>query len=99
VGRDAVFAAKGGRVFLADGATGRPRWTFRAREGLESSPVVSGGTVFVGAGDGRLYALDLRTGRQTWRYPTGGAITGSPAVSGGRLLIGSEDGTLYCFGG
>ena len=73
-------------------------WSFTAKRMVDSSPVIVGRRVFVGASDGRLYSLDLSSGAEIWRYEAGGGFTGSPAVAAGRLVIASDDGVVYCFG-
>ena len=35
---------------------------------VETSPVVSGNTVFATASDGIIYAIELATGKLRWRY-------------------------------
>ncbi len=70
---------------------------FTTRRLVDSSPVIAGKTVFVGASDGRLYALDLETGKEQWSYEAGGSFIGSPAVAHGRLVIANDDGIVFCF--
>jgi outer membrane protein assembly factor BamB len=62
---------------------------------VESSPVVTGGLVYVGSDDQSVYAFDELTGARVWSYRTGGMVQSSPAVSGGMLFVGSEDGNVY----
>lgn len=78
-----------------------PSWvfsTFAAGEPnqapINSTPVVSGGCVFVGSGGGFVYALDAGTGAIVWRTQLaasprgiGGAIVGSVAIDGNRVLV------------
>src|SRR5438132_5719617 len=64
-----------------------------------SSAAVSGGMVFVGAGDSVL-AFDSRGCGQAqcsplWATPTGGNVFSSPAVAAGVVYAGSEDHSLY----
>ena len=61
----------------------------------ESSPLVSGGLVYVGDWDGVVWALDARTGRTRWIFRADGRIKGSLALSGGRVFVGDYDGHLY----
>ncbi|MGB3082666.1 MAG: PQQ-binding-like beta-propeller repeat protein, partial [Candidatus Omnitrophota bacterium] len=62
---------------------------------VNSSPVVSGDTVYVGSEDGFLYALDKESGDLKWKFQTGSAVNSSPAVSGDTVYVGSEDGYVY----
>ncbi|HEY3378926.1 MAG TPA: PQQ-binding-like beta-propeller repeat protein, partial [Armatimonadota bacterium] len=97
-GAAAIFAAQSGKVFAVARDTGKPRWTFTAKSGVESSPVVAGDTIYFGSTDGTLYALNVTTGRKTWQFSAGAELKASPAVAAGRLVIGSGDGAIYCFG-
>jgi len=72
-------------------------WTYRTKGQVNSSPVISGSTVYVGSDEGNLYALDLASGRLKWRFAAGAEIKGSPAIGSSRLVIGSGDGAVYCF--
>ena len=44
------------------------KWTFKTKEGISSSPTVSGDTVFIASNDHHVYALDIRTGAVRWDY-------------------------------
>ncbi len=72
-----------------------PVWEFKCEDEVRSSPVVAGGTVYVGAYDNNLYALDAQSGNFRWKYPTEGGIASTPSVWKDRVLIGSEDQVLY----
>jgi outer membrane protein assembly factor BamB len=83
-----------GEVVALAAGTGRVRW--RRRIGAsETSPLLSGGRVYVGDWLGKVYALDARTGRIEWTFKTGGAVKGALARSGGRVFAGSYDGHVY----
>jgi outer membrane protein assembly factor BamB len=57
---------------------------------VESSPVVSDGTVFVGSSDAqRLNALDLRTGALQWSDWVEGSAWSAPALSDGEIVAGT----------
>ena len=47
-------------------------WRFPTAGDVISSPIVSGGIVYVGGGDGSLYAIDLASGKLRWRDSTWG---------------------------
>lgn len=98
--QDAVFHSNAARTGVFD-ASGAPefhgvKWTFRTKGPVLSSPVVSGGVVFVGSGDHNFYAVELATGALKWKFETGGRVSGSGAVSNGSVYFESYDGNLYC---
>jgi outer membrane protein assembly factor BamB len=83
-----MFRADAARtgVEAGPGPKGSPMRAWRVFTGgeLYSSPVIAGGTVYVGAKDGYLLALDAATGQEKWRFDLGGYIVrGTPAVSQG----------------
>ncbi len=45
------IGTNGGRLYAIDAASGAIRWTFRARNGLKSNPLIYGGLVIVGEGN------------------------------------------------
>lgn len=72
------------------------RWSYETADGLDSSPAVDDGSVYVAAANGDLLALDLATGKLRWKYVTGGSIgESSPAVGGGAVFIGDLGGTIH----
>ncbi|MFA5213787.1 MAG: PQQ-binding-like beta-propeller repeat protein, partial [Methanoregula sp.] len=82
----------------SDGGT-RPgnslKWNFTAGGDVHSSPVISGGVLYVGSSDGRLYALNASTGLEQWRYSFGAEVFSSPAVANGVVFVGTNDNNLY----
>jgi len=97
-GERVVMAGRDGIVRCVGAEDGSPLWTFKARDGVDSSPVIVDGRVLFGSDDGNLYAVSLKDGKETWRFEAGSPITASPAVGAGRLVIGTGDGAVYCFG-
>jgi outer membrane protein assembly factor BamB len=83
-----------GVLVALDAHTGRLRWRFLTAP-IESSPLVVGSLVVVGARNGYVYAVDLRTGDVRWRYKTSAAVKGSAAAADGVVYIGSYDGYVY----
>lgn len=60
-----------------------------------SSPVVDGGTVYVGSGDGHVYALAAADGRLRWKFDTGEVVHASPALARGMVVVGSWNSRLF----
>jgi len=63
---------------------------------VQSSPVVSGGYVYVRSDDKKIYCLNVKTGAKVWQYETEGLIYSSPTVSGDKVYVGSTDNKVYC---
>jgi outer membrane protein assembly factor BamB len=93
-----VFGDRTSQVQCLDRHTGRPLWTFKALDNVDSSPVICGDKVVVGSDDGRVYLLSLAKGEKLWSYELGKPIISSPAVSRGQVIIGCDDGIVYAFG-
>ncbi|HEV3117066.1 MAG TPA: PQQ-binding-like beta-propeller repeat protein, partial [Gemmataceae bacterium] len=80
---------RGCRFFCLDRDTGKELWHFETQSHTESSPCVSQGRVFFGAGDDGLYCLDVVTGKELWRFAEPLHIDADPLVVGDRLYCGS----------
>lgn len=88
-----VYAVSFDNLYALDAQTGTPKWSINtARESLKA-PVISGDTIFVGAGK-FLLALDRGTGQEKWRFEAGDEIT-APAVSEGTIYFWSADGFFH----
>ena len=61
----------------------------------ESTPLVVGRLVYVGAWDRRVYALFARTGAVAWSFRTDGEVNSSPAYSSGTVYVGTSGGSIY----
>lgn len=75
--------------------TGRVVWSRPDSAGSESSPIVSGDSVYYGDQAGTLFARDVRDGRLEWAYHASGAIKGGPALVDGVLYFGDYAGRAY----
>lgn len=82
-------------VYALDAATGRPRWHRAMPVGLDGTPLVAGGVLYLGAENGNLYALRASDGAPLWHFTTGQTIQAQPALAGGTVYVGSFDDTLY----
>ena len=72
------------------------RWSFQAKDSIESSAAIVAGAVYVGSMDGALYAVDLATGKLRWRYAASGPVQeSSPCVHNGVVYIGDLNGILH----
>ena len=79
-------------------ATGAKLWNYTTGSGIDSSPAVVGGVVYVGSEDDNVYALNAANGIPLWNYTTRGNVYSSPAIVNGVLYVGSFDGNVYALG-
>ena len=108
-----IFGTTDRGVVAVDRESLEVKWNFRTGRAMlytvpthidpgavvETSPVLSGDNVFIGASDGYLYALDRRTGLLRWSHCTGAPVLGTVAVSGNALYAVDFSGNVYCFVG
>jgi outer membrane protein assembly factor BamB len=79
------------------GPVGQPMlaWSVKAGAGISTSPVLGGGTLFIGSDDGNLYALDARTGADRWHLGLGAPAASAPVFGDGIVAIADSAGTVY----
>jgi outer membrane protein assembly factor BamB len=100
-----IFGSDDGNVYAMRASDGTPCWTFPSTGLLpfESSPTVSGQTVYIGSDDHSFYAIDINTGTWQWSFPAldivGFNVPPNAVVSGSTVYFGSEDKRLYAFEG
>ncbi len=74
-------------------------WKYQTGSGVESSPAIVDGIVYVGAlwngRNGFIYALNASTGSKIWSFATNSGVESSPAVVNGVVYIGSYLGPVY----
>ena len=105
VGNGVVYqGANNGYVYALNASTGSVIWQYAAvSSGVESSPAVIGGIVYVGylwdGHNGYVMALNATTGTLIWRFATNSGIESSPAIVNGTVYVGSYDGYLYALSG
>jgi outer membrane protein assembly factor BamB len=69
-------------------------WKFEAKDAIEGTAAIAGGTVYVGSMDENLYALDLADGRMKWKYKAG-PIKAPVSAHGGDVYVGDVDGVFH----
>jgi outer membrane protein assembly factor BamB len=87
-------AGADGFVVAWDADTGRELWRFKSSP-IESSPLLKGRRLFVGAWDHGVYALNARNGKRIWRFEADDQVNTSAAYWRGRIFIASDGGMLY----
>jgi len=96
-----LYFGSGNNVFAVDAATGKEKWRFRTRGGVQSSPAIAAdGTVYVGTvlPDGRVYALDGTTGAKRWEFPTGEDASSPTIAPDGAVYVGYAIGSYEIYG-
>jgi outer membrane protein assembly factor BamB len=108
IGEKIYFFSNDGKLYCLNKQDGKIIWQFKTFSGAlpdrrydwpdyyQSSPTVSNGLVYFGAGDGRVYALNAVSGQLRWSYQTGDVVHTTPAVENEKLVVGSFDGHMYC---
>jgi outer membrane protein assembly factor BamB len=91
-------------VYAADTATGTLAWKTRTTGGVNATPAVADGRVFVVSegettGEVRLAALDVSTGRSRWSYQQSrvALAPSSATVADGIVAVGFGDLTVRAF--
>lgn len=69
-------------------------WNYQIGAGVNSTPLVADGVLYVGSDDSFLYALDAFSGDLLWRLPVETMTTRSAAAAG-VVYVSSRDGNLY----
>lgn len=109
--KEIIFGSARNGLVALDRETLEPKWNFKTEDALvytspysrkasstiETSPILAGNTVFVGASDGRIYGIDKETGKASWQYATGAPVFGSVAASGNALVTTDFAGNVYVF--
>jgi serine/threonine-protein kinase len=75
-------------------ANPRLKWKHATGGPVRSSPVVFGGSVYIGAAEGVL-VLDAASGAPRWTHPVEGGVLSSACVADGLVYIGGNDGVFY----
>lgn len=72
------------------------RWSYEAKDSIESSAAIVDGYVYFGSMDGSLNAVSLSEGKLIWTFATEGPVQeSSPCVRNGTVFAGDLAGTLY----
>jgi outer membrane protein assembly factor BamB len=101
-----IFGSADGNVYAVRASDAKLCWTFPST-GLvpfDSSPTVSGQTVYIGSADDNMYAIDINTGLWQWSFPAtspigSNVVAPNPVVSGSTLYFGTNgpENRLYAF--
>ena len=92
---DTMYIGASDELLAIDLASRAVRWRFRIGPGVISTPVATGGVVYVAGGidadtEHAVIALDADSGLERWRFETD---------DGGQVLVGAvADGSVYALG-
>lgn len=109
--KEIIFGSVRDGLVALDNETFEIKWNFKTADALvytspysrktsstiETSPILAGDIVFVGASDGTFYGVNKNTGKAVWQYSTGAPIFGSLAASGNALVATDFAGNVYVF--
>jgi outer membrane protein assembly factor BamB len=86
-----------GMLHAVDIKTGKPRWTYKAEDGFETTPLVAGGRVFIGDLGGVFHAVNAADGKKAWTAETLSSIHSSANLAGdGQVVFGNDGAEIYC---
>lgn len=88
---------RSGCFFLEAGTENGPaaRWRFQMTGGSKTTPLVTGGRVYVGSNDSYLYAVNEKSGKLAWKYKADGEIVGSPSLYKNTIVFGDLQGSVH----
>lgn len=89
-----LFGNVAGDLYALERATGKLVHHFSAAYGFNSTPLVSGDSVFAASLDKNLYCLDLDTFKEKWHWYGGARIFASPVAVNDSIFIGTNTGRL-----
>jgi outer membrane protein assembly factor BamB len=91
-----LFTVTGGTLAATDALQGTASWTFAGDGRLATSPLVAGGTVYMGSSEGNLFAVREDSGALVWSENTGLPLqTIEGFVSPPRVAFAAGDGLLF----
>jgi eukaryotic-like serine/threonine-protein kinase len=100
---DTVYFTTGfGTLSAIDGLNGKIAWNSAVPD-ASITPVVEGGTVYVGTATGMLYAVNTQTGDPRWSFTAGKDSDGHPGAiesigASGDIVYVESDSTEYALG-
>lgn len=92
-----IYATDCGSVYSIN-QDGTVDWSYDGGySGIQSSPTVANGNVYLGAQDDRIMAINADSGTLNWEWTTGEStnVDTTPTVADGRVYFGATSGTLY----
>ena len=111
--KEIIFGTSDNGILALDRQTYEEKWHFKTRNAIissapytgnlpatvETSALLVGNTVLMGASDGFVYAIDRNNGSLQWRHFVGAPVFASMAVSGNTVFAADFSGNVYAFSG
>jgi PQQ-like domain len=92
---DTVYVSGGNIFYALDRTTGAFLWSVDAGASIENaSPLLVGGTAYVGSAAGDVLAIDLATHAESWRRNVGSPVRYQLASSKKLLIVVTDDALL-----
>lgn len=88
-----------GILYAIDAASGKEQWRFETVGGIEASPMILNGIIYVssyGSETGHIYAIDAADGAERWRVRTRSNVVAN-AAGNGMVYVVTDDGYLQAF--
>ena len=106
-----VFGTSASGLVALDRETLEPVWQVKTGEALvytapytrqpaatvETSPVLAGNVIYVGASDGKVYGVNKDSGEIVWQFNAGAPVFSSVAISGNTLIVADFSGNVCAF--
>lgn len=106
-----VFGTSGSGLVALDRETLELKWQVNTGEALvytapytrqpaatiETSPVLAGNVIYVGASDGKVYGVNKDSGEIVWQFNAGAPVFSSVAISGNMLVVADFSGNVCAF--
>ena len=86
-----------GFLFALDSSDGTLAWRTQLDNGVNGSPSVGGGVVYVGDEGGSIYGFDALSGEERCGFTidSGVEIVSTPVIAGGTMFVTTRNGVLY----
>jgi outer membrane protein assembly factor BamB len=98
VGSVLVVPDESGALRALDRETGDRLWDAPVEGALNTRPLITQGSVFVGNADGRVHRFDPDDGGEAWSVDLGATVSADPVLLGDLLVVGLSDGSLVGLG-
>jgi outer membrane protein assembly factor BamB len=97
-GRSIIAATSDGNLVSMNHA-GAQIWNIRLGGGIDATPSVSDGKIYVVTKNEILYSVDVETGKILWTAKTGGALVfgASPCVVDRNIIVAASNGKVLSF--